>query len=65
MTRKRTRQLGGSGGGTGGRAARLDVAQIQQEDAVEQRRAGQAPKVGTPLLHALLARQEPSKGGDR
>jgi len=50
---------------TGTMLAAADVAQIQREEATKQRRAAPAPKVGTPLLHALLARQEPSKGGDR
>lgn len=52
-------------GRTGTVLAAADVAQIQREDATKQRRAGQTPQVGTPLLHALLARQEPSKGGER
>lgn len=50
---------------TGTMLVAADVAQIQREEATKQRRAGQVPKAGTPLLHALLARQEPSKGGDR
>ena len=56
MARKRTRQLGGSGGGTGRRAARLDVAQIQQEEATKARRAGYLPFEGSPLLRGLLRR---------
>lgn len=42
-----------------------DVAQIQREEATRQRRTGQSPFEGPPLLRALLARQEPSKGGER
>ncbi|QHE76548.1 VC1465 family Xer recombination activation factor [Hydrogenophaga sp. PBL-H3] len=56
MARKRTRQLGGSGGGTGGRATRLGVAQIRQEDINELRRTGKLPLEGSPLLHRLLGR---------
>ncbi|WP_159606073.1 VC1465 family Xer recombination activation factor [Hydrogenophaga sp. PBL-H3] len=56
MARKRTRQLGGSGGGTGGRAARLDVAQIQQEEVTKARRAGELPFEGSSLLRGLLTR---------
>lgn len=56
MARKRTRQLGGSGGGTGGRATRLDVAQIQHQALNDARRAGELPFEGSPLLRGLLRR---------
>jgi hypothetical protein len=60
MARSRTRQLGGSGGGTGRRAARLEVAQVVQQETSNLRKAGKLPFEGSPLLRSLLARSEPA-----
>lgn len=56
--RKRSRQVGSGGGGTGLAAFRVEAAQIRQEEGSKLAREGKLKPVGSTLLLGLMGRSK-------